>query len=128
MHPNFPRLERTLAAMRDLAVGYRVQPIILIIPTKAEVYRWILEQRTYHTADSQSSHFAVAILQACARAGVRCLDLKPYLTKEGRRLYEDSNEFLWWLDDTHWNHRGHEAVAAFVEQRWLRNGTSQTSP
>jgi hypothetical protein len=76
-----------------------------------------------------------AVVRVCARSpgppragGIRCLDLKPYLAEPGRHLYDETGEFLWWLDDTHWNHRGHDAVAVFVQEEVLRNGGGLTAP
>lgn len=118
-HPNFPKLERTLAAMKDLAARRGVQVTLLVLPTKNEVYRWILEGRPLRGDDVRVSGFAEAVQAACGRVGLRCLDVKPYLIAEAQRRFERSREFLWWRDDTHLNDLGHEAVAAFIAQRVL---------
>lgn len=115
-HPNFAKLERTLAAMRAALDARGIEAVIVLLPTKGEVYRWVFEERRPLPSDATSSGFAQAVLGACARAKLRCLDAKPFLVKRARRLYETSGELLWWRDDSHLGERGHEAVAEFVAE------------
>jgi hypothetical protein len=115
-HPNFPKLERTLAAMKRLTEEKAMDVTILIFPTKGEVYRWVLDQRSPSERDDLPSGFAQAVLGACARIGLRCLDTKPYLVQEARRLYETSGQLLWWRDDTHLGEQGHSAVARLINR------------
>lgn len=113
-HPNFAKLERTLAAMRTTTDARGIEAVIVLLSTKGEVYRWVLEGRRPQPSDAAPSGFAQAVLKACERATFRCLDAKPFLVERARRLYEASGEVLWWRDDSHLGERGHEAVADFV--------------
>jgi hypothetical protein len=92
---------------------------VLILPAKGEVYPWILDERAPAPEDARSSGFALAVLGACERAGLRCLDTKPYLVEEARRVFAASGDLLWWRDDTHLGERGHEAVARLIAERVL---------
>lgn len=121
-HPNFSKLERTLSAMRNLMANRELDLTVLIFPTKGEVYPWILDQRTPMPDDARSSGFALAVLGACERARLRCLDTKPYLVEQARRLLDSSGELLWWRDDTHLGERGHEAVATLIADEILGLG------
>lgn len=118
-HPNFPGLERTLSMMRRLTAERRIALTVLLLPTKGEVYRWILERRERRPEDLEPSGFARAVLKACGRTEVRCLDIKPYLVREAHQLFDVDGELLWWRDDTHLGERGHEAVAAFIAREVL---------
>ncbi len=118
-HPNFSKLEQTLAAMHRLAGERGVEITVLLLPTKGEVYRWILDRRDWRLDDAEPSGFSRAVLKACGRTGVRCLDIKPYLVREAHRLFTEQGELLWWRDDTHLGERGHEAVAAFIAREVL---------
>lgn len=118
-HPNFQKLERTMVAMRDLASARRLPITILILPTKGEVYRWVLDRREPAREDTDSSGFAQSVLGLCVRLQLRCADTKPYLVEEARRAYAASGELLWWRDDTHWGEHGHAAVAEFIARRVL---------
>jgi hypothetical protein len=113
-HPNFPKLERTLAAMRDLAAARHVRLAVLMFPTKGEVYRWVLEERLPQQSDEEPSGFAQAVSAACLQVQITCVDSKPYLVKVARQLFQIRGDLLWWRDDTHLGWRGHEAIAAFI--------------
>ncbi len=118
-HPNFTRLDTTMKAMQRLAIERNVRVSVLIVPTKGEVYRWVLDQRPAMPADALSSGFALAVLEECHRIQLRCFDIKGFLAAEAIRLYRSSEEVLWWRDDTHLSDRGHEAVAEFIAHEIL---------
>jgi len=118
-HGNYAKLCRTFAAMKELATDRRVDVTVLILPTKGDVYRWMVEQRLPAPKDRAPSAIGEAIRQACEQAGLRCVDMKPYLADQAIRLYESSGELLWWRDDTHFGDRGHEAVARFIAEQIL---------
>jgi len=118
-HSNFTRLDTTMKAMQRLAIERNVRVSVLIMPTKGEVYRWVLEQRPAMPADALSSGFALAVLGECHRIQLRCFDIKGFLAAEAIRLYQSSEEVLWWRDDTHLSDRGHEAVARFIAREIL---------
>jgi hypothetical protein len=113
-HPNFAKLQRTLVAMRRLTAERHVQVKVLILPTKGEVYRWLLEERQPQPEDSHASGFGLATLEACRTSGMVCHDMKPY------------------RDDTHIGKYGHAAIAAYIVDNVLRvrrhpgNGAGET--
>jgi len=118
-HPNFEKLKWTLAAMRELATERHVDVTVLILPTKGEVYRWLLDDREPQPEDANASGFALAVLGACKAAQVVCHDTKPYLVSEARRLYDKEGKILWWRDDTHIGTYGHQAIASYVAEHVL---------
>jgi hypothetical protein len=120
-HPNFAKLTHTLVAMRELATERQVDVTVLILPTKGEVYRWLLDAREPQAEDAHSSGFARAVLDACSTAGLHCHDLKPYLVAEANRLYDAKRELLWWRDDTHIGTYGHAAIAEYIATRLLHD-------
>jgi hypothetical protein len=108
-----------MKAMQRLAIERDVRVSVLIMPTKGQVYRWVLDQRPAMPADALSSGFALAVLGECHRIHLRCFDIKGFLSVEALRLYHSSGEVLWWRDDTHLSDRGHEAVATFIAHEIL---------
>jgi hypothetical protein len=120
-HPNFPKLERTMAEMKRLVALQGLELAVIILPTKGEVYPWIYETREVTPEDLDSSGFSQAVMGLCVRLELGCWDTKPYLVETARRLLADSGEYLWWLDDSHLNSRGHAALATFVHKQVLRN-------
>jgi hypothetical protein len=113
-HPNFPKLERTFVAMRALAGERGVPVTVLILPTKGEIYRWLLAQRPSAEWEAEPSGFAQAVLAACELAQLCCLDAKPSLVEEARRVFDATGDLFWWRDDTHSNDYGHRAIAELI--------------
>jgi hypothetical protein len=120
-HPNFEKLKRTIAAMRTLTAERNVELTILILPTKGEVYRWLLETREPQPDDSDPSGFALAVLEACKNARIVCHNTKSYLVSEAKRLFDTEGKLLWWRDDTHIGKYGHAAIAAYIADSVLNN-------
>lgn len=113
-HPNFAKLQTTLREMNAKVDRMGIRMTVIILPTKGEVYRWLLNPETQDNA--RSSGFAQAVLAACRQISLTCVDSRAYLESEARRIYDRSHELLWWRDDTHMNDRGHDALATFVIQ------------
>ncbi len=111
-HPNFAKLQTTLREMNTKVGRTGIRMTVIILPTKGEVYRWLLNPETQDNV--RSSGFAQAVMAACQQISLTCVDSRDYLESEARRLYDRSHELLWWRDDTHMNDRGHDALAAFV--------------
>jgi len=120
-HPNFMKLQRTLAVMRDLTYKRALKVTVLIFPTKGDIYRWILDERQPARQDRTPSAVSEALRQACEEAGFSCIDLKPYLYDRGQDLYRSAGKLLWWRDDTHLGEEGHQAVASFIAKHILHS-------
>ena len=113
-HPNFSKLQTTLREMNAKVDRMGMHATVIILPTKGEVYRWLLQPES--KAEGQSSGFAQAVLAACRQISLTCVDSRAYLESEAKRIYDRSHELLWWRDDTHLNELGHNALATFVIQ------------
>jgi hypothetical protein len=113
-HPNYPKMLKTMDAMQTLTTERHIDLTILILPTKGEVYRSLFEARQPEADDSRPSGFAEAFLETCRSKGLACQDLKPYLMREAKRLYETEGKLLWWRDDTHPGKEGHAAIASYI--------------
>ncbi len=111
-HPNFAKLQTTLREMHTKVGRMGLRTTIIILPTKGEVYHWLLNPEA--PEGPHSSGFAEAVIAACRQISLTCLDSRAYLELEARRIFHRSHELLWWRDDTHLNDLGHEALAAFV--------------
>jgi hypothetical protein len=113
-HPNYAKVLRTMKAMKKLSTERHIELNVLILPTKGEVYRWLLEAREPQPGDANASGFAQAVLEGCRTAGLVCHDTKPYLISEANQLYKSEGKLLWWRDDTHIGKLGHAAIAAYI--------------
>jgi hypothetical protein len=118
-HPNFESLKATLGAMESLTAERRLNVAVIIVPSKEEVYSWVLDGAPPWSADSAPSSFSVVLRELCDQHGFRFLDLKPTLVEASRHAYEKSGALLWWSDDSHWNDEGQRVAAAAVYENVL---------
>jgi hypothetical protein len=120
-HPNFAHLDATLGAMERLAVERRLRVLVALVPSKEEVYSWVLDGAAAWSSGAEPSGFSEVLRELCGRRGFGFLDLKPSLVEESRREYERAGALLWWADDTHWNEE-RQRVAARAVYRDLPGG------
>lgn len=113
-YANFPALVKTIRAMKQLADRRQLKVDIVILPTKDEVYHWVLSAGVPWTSDPAPSGFSQAITQVAQADGMCALDLKPAFITQSRQVYEQSGQSLWWYDDTHWNASGHSLAASLI--------------
>lgn len=119
-HPNFDSLKRTLAAMNKLAGERGLIVSIALVPSKEEVYSWVLDGAPPWSADVGPSGFSNVLRELCELHGFHFVDLKAPLVEASRRNYEKSGALIWWRDDTHWNGDGQRAVAGIIYETVLR--------
>jgi hypothetical protein len=112
-HPSFPKLIRTMEEMKRLIAARGLRLFVAVLPTKGEIYRGILEGRDPLPNDSAASGFSQAVLGACEKLRLACVDPKPWLIQESKPLLAQG-EMLWWRDDTHLSEQGHESLARFI--------------
>jgi hypothetical protein len=125
-HENYPRLIRVFHEMAGFALRERVTVAVVMLPSKEEVYNWILRSKPFAEADAEPSAFSYVIRGLSEANGFQFMDLKPPLIAEARRLLP-SGQLLWWTDDTHWNERGHAFAAETVYTGLLRRLLEKSS-
>jgi hypothetical protein len=113
-HPNFGNLKATLEAMERLARERGLTVSVALVPSKEEVYSWVLDAKPPWSADVGPSGFSAVLRGLCELYGFSFLDLKPSLVEASKRDYEKSGALLWWRDDSHWNGDGQRAAAAII--------------
>lgn len=113
-HPNFESLKATFGAMERLAVTRRLSVTVAVVPSKEEVYSWVLDGARPWSADPGASSFSVVLRGLCEDHGFRFLDLKSTLVAASVQAYQKSGDLLWWSDDSHWNDGGQRVAAAAV--------------
>jgi hypothetical protein len=115
-HANFSRLRAIVGELHARASALGLDVVVAIAPSKERVYGWVLDGRAAppDAAAPAPSGFARAVGELCTGHGMRVVDLGPPLAAEAARAWRDGGELLWWYDDTHWNARGHRAVAELL--------------
>lgn len=121
-HPNYKSLEATIAAMKKFADTNKLIVKIVFIPSMEEVYSWVLESSDPWSSSTKPNGFSIAFKELCQKYDLEFLDLKPFLIRESKRVFEDYGELLYWCDDTHWNDKGHEVVTSIIYNELLIPG------
>jgi len=119
-----PGLERTLGYFGDLCRARELDLNVVLLPTKEEVYRWVLEEEPPWSASPESSRLGRWLGQVCQANNLGFLDLKPDFVRESRIRYETDRSLLWWYDDSHWNPYGHRLAADLVFRHFLAEPTT----
>jgi len=119
-HPNFPLLDKVFREMRNFSTANRLDVAVVVLPSKEEVYGWILDGAARRDSDAVPSPFALVIHRLSEVNGFRFADLKPAMVREAGRLLDEGGGVLWWPDDTHWNEAGHAFAAREVFQTLLQ--------
>ena len=120
-HPNFGGLKTTLGAMQRLAGERRLRVSVALVPSKEEVYSWVLDGAPAWSASAEPSGFSDVLRRLCEQHRFRFLDLKPALLQDARREHEKSGALLWWPDDSHWNGVGQQVAARAIYQNLLEH-------
>lgn len=118
-HPHFKPLQTTIRAMKQFTQAHGLRLVVMLLPTKDEVYEWLLRQRQPWTSNRSPSGLSTALKVTCGAEGLPYFDAKPYLIDRSRSVFEKNGELLWWRDDSHMGPNGHAAVAAFVHDTVL---------
>ncbi len=88
--------------------------VILLVPNRSTIYAPLLLQ----PRDVSSSHATLAAFSiALQNAGVRTVSLEHRYAQEASPLL-DQNNYLYFLDDTHWNGNGTAIAAEELLNHW----------
>jgi len=118
-HPNFPCFRATFSAMKRLADQKNLKVAIVLVPNKAGVYSWVLDNGPPWSTTLDPSDFSIVLKQISDQEGFYFFDLKPFFVEASRRAWEDSRGLIWWHDDMHWNARGHKEAASVIYSKVL---------
>ena len=118
-HPNFEALKMTMTAMQKLTDQRHLYVSVAVVPSKEEVYAWVLDGAAPWSTSPEPSGFSKVLGQLCEERGFQFIDLKPTLLDEARREFAKSGGLVRWADDTHWNGQGQRAAARVIYQNLL---------
>ena len=118
-HHNFVALKTTIKAMQRLAQERSLRVSVVLVPSKEEVYAWVLDGAPPWSTSAKPSGFSDVLRRLCEEHSFAFLDLKPTLLEDARRENEKSGALLWWPDDTHWNGVGQRSAARAIHKSLL---------
>ncbi len=120
-HPHYAMMVDAMLAINRICAQKQWELIVVYMPAKGEVYRWMLNGEEPMGITQARSGFSSALEYTCAKMGVDYVDLSEKMIAEGQTLWRESRELLWWRDDTHMNPAGHalcaNVVAAAIAQQ-----------
>ena len=113
--PNFSVLTKALSKIKTISEQHHTAMVVVILPTKEEMYDSMLRGESPNAIPTTSSGFALAIMAFCASQALSCHDLTPNFMEAARSALKDK-ELLWWTDDSHWNTKGNRVAAHLISQ------------
>jgi hypothetical protein len=120
-HPNFNHLKLTFTLMKQFAQNKHLRVVVAAVPSKEEVYSWVVKREPEWTSSKEPSGFSIVAHELCDLNGFKFFDLKPTLIEASEKTFKESGELLWWHDDTHWNGVGQRVAAGAIYQNLLRD-------
>jgi hypothetical protein len=120
-HPNFAHLQTTFTLMRQFAQSKHLRVVVAVVPSKEEVYSWLVNREPEWTSPKEPSGFSVVAHEFCDLNGFKFFDLKPTFIEAAEKTFKESGELLWWRDDTHWNGVGQRVAADAIYEKLLRD-------
>lgn len=107
----WPLTQTALVQTQTLVEQNGAELIIIIVPSKEQVYRDRFQQVASLPADYNVDQLVQPLLDYCVQAQLHCIDLtEPFRdqARQGRQLY--------FPVDIHWNAAGHRLVAQVVKR------------
>ena len=120
-HPNYNRLKQTFTLMNQLALKQKLRIVVAVVPSKEEVYSWLLNREPEWSSSKEPSGFSIVAHELSDLNGFKFFDLKPTLIEASEKQFKASGELLWWRDDTHWNGVGQRVAAEAIYENLLRD-------
>jgi hypothetical protein len=99
----------------------RLNLLVLLVPSKYTVYRRFLVDQP--PVSDMVGDYLDRLEHRLRQAGVPVLNLAPIFLVHAAD-YLERGEYLYWLDDIHWNARGIDLSAAAIQEVWLLAGAS----
>lgn len=104
---------QAFVAARDLVATWEGQLVVIIFPTREEVYAPLTADQMGTEAMTALTSARTAMLALCTELELTCYDLLPDL-----QMHAQQNEALYYTDDMHLNPYGNAVVADLIDQ-WL---------
>jgi len=119
-------LEQILVRIRDVASQANARLIVLLVPTKLQVYGHLSSNRSpdafKERLPSQLAHestFSDAFSTLAERLGLEHIDLRPIFRERASQC------LLYYPFDSHWNARGRRIAADLIAERMANDGPRQ---
>lgn len=116
-HANFASFRASLDALRVLCGRKGCTLAICHMPTKEEVYPWIVGNRPMTSSPYAPSGLETVLREYGASNGIAYCDLGPPLSAKARELWREPDpRLVYWRDDTHLNDTGNDVAARALSE------------
>lgn len=113
----WPLTRAALAQTQALVEQNGAELIIIIVPSKEQVYRDRFQQVALLPADYNIDQLVQPLLDDCAQVQLHCIDLTEPFRDQARQ-----GQQLYFPVDIHWNAAGHRLVAQVVKRYLSETG------
>ncbi|MFH1319779.1 MAG: hypothetical protein ABII90_03890 [Bacteroidota bacterium] len=113
-HFNHNCLKGTFEYMNELVCQKNIDLWIVLLPSKEEVYEWVLYDSPPWTSTTGSSGFSKAIKELASSNNIEFFDTKSYLIEQSKEVYFKEKIPIYWFTDTHFNPKGNELTADYI--------------
>lgn len=117
-HPNINKFAVVFDEMCRFATTNHHRLIVVLVPSKAQVYEGVLRGHDRPTARSGASALSRSIRALATSRAVEYVDLLPYFQQRAESLHRESGAYLYWTDDTHWNAAGQKLAARKIAEAY----------
>lgn len=124
---NYPYLAKTMAALCEFAAQRRLNVKVFVLPTKEEIYGWMLQGKEPWSVPTPRAGFSAAVEELARANGMEFHDTKPDFLAAAPGEYP-AGRLLWWRDDTHINGAGHAVIANAIVQSLRGTPPSESIP
>ena len=113
---SFTLFMATMDQFRNLVAECGLTLAVAYMPTKEEVYSWIIKNCAPAESPYCPSGLAAILRDYCTNHQVAYCDLGLPLSEKAMELWQGKNpKLVWWRDDTHPNEVGNAVIAAYLD-------------
>lgn len=113
-HFNFDCLNETFRNMNEIVSREKIDLRVVLLPSKEEVYEWVLYDNEPWTSGTEPSGFSKAIKEMAEKNNFKFFDTKQYFLEQSKEIYMKEKMPLYWYTDSHLNPRGNELISDYI--------------
>lgn len=122
-HKNHAKFISIFERMKKLCAEQSIRLVVVCMPSKAEVYPWILDPAKPKLSATGASGYSSAIAKICGQLDIPYLDMTPLMADAAVGMYKSTGDMFYWEDDTHFNHIGHDFVGKKIDSAFFKTNT-----
>lgn len=106
--------------MKKLCAEQSIRLVVVCMPSKAEVYLWLLDSASQRLSATGTSGYSAAIAKICGQLDIPYLNMTLLMADAAVGLYKSTGHMFYSEDDTHFNHIGHYFVGKKIDSAFFK--------